>query len=181
VRLFCGGVCASSSAPTDARGAASAPKQLSDSRIARNAVAQATAVRRLVRWVGKVGVVIDEGLDGVIARLMPDGMGMSEDDPKWGGLKESMELRNMRRQIEEEIADKTKKAKEVAAILNLMPESKEAMKQYLQARENLKQGIGSEEAVREAKEHALDVFHKVLGDGEDAWDPDGVTPIDPDP
>jgi hypothetical protein len=55
------------------------------------------------------------------------------------------------------------------------------MTRYLEARENLKQGIGSEEAVREAKEHALDVFHNVLGDGEDAWDPDGVTPIDPDP
>jgi RHS repeat-associated protein len=180
-RLFCGGKkCASASAPTDARSAASAPRQLSDAQIARNAVAQATAVRRLVRWVGKVGVIIDEGLDGVIDRLMPEGMGMSE-DPKLGGLKEAMERRSMRRQIEAEIAEKTKKAKEVAAILNLMPESKEAMKRYLEARENLKQGTGSEEAVREAKERALEAIHNVLSDGEDAWDPDGVTPIDPDP
>jgi hypothetical protein len=180
VRLFCGGTCASSSAPTDARSAANAPKQLSDSRIARNALAQATAVKRLVRWVGKVGVVIDEGLDGVIARLMPDGMGMSE-DPKWGRLKESMELRNQRRQIEEEIADKTKRAQEVAAMLRLMPESREAMKRYLEARENLTQGIGTSQDVWQARENLYDAFHRVLGDGEDVWDPDDFTPLDPDP
>jgi hypothetical protein len=92
-----------------------------------------------------------------------------------------MELRNQRRQIEEEIADKTKRAQEVAAMLRLMPESREAMKRYLEARENLTQGIGTSQDVWQARENLYDAFHRVLGDGEDVWDPDDFTPLDPDP
>jgi RHS repeat-associated protein len=81
-RLFCGSKCAQASAPTSKREAAAAPKQLSDARIARNAVSQALAARALVKFIGKIGVVIDDGVDGVIARLMPDGMGMNDDEKK---------------------------------------------------------------------------------------------------
>jgi hypothetical protein len=45
-------------------------------------VSQALAARALVKFLGKIGVVIDEGVDGVIARLMPDGVGMSDEDEK---------------------------------------------------------------------------------------------------
>jgi RHS repeat-associated protein len=80
VRLFCGRECASANGPTSAREAAAAPKRLSDARIARNAVSQALAAKSLFRWIGKVGVLVDEGVDGVISRLMPDGLGMDDEE-----------------------------------------------------------------------------------------------------
>ncbi len=82
VRLFCGSKCAEASAPTSAREAAAAPKQLSNAQIARNAVSQALAARALVKFLGKVGVVIDEGVDGIVDRLTPDGMGMDDYEKK---------------------------------------------------------------------------------------------------
>ena len=52
----------------------------------RNAVSQALAARALVKFLGKVGVVIDEGVDGIIERLTPDGMGTDDDENKrWSG------------------------------------------------------------------------------------------------
>jgi RHS repeat-associated protein len=81
-RLFCGSKCAPASAPTSQRDAASAPKQLSDARLLRNALSQALAARSLVKFLGKVGIIIDEGVDGVIDRLTPDGTGMSEEDER---------------------------------------------------------------------------------------------------
>ncbi len=75
VRLFCGSKCSEASAPTSAQEAAAAPKQLSNARIARNAVSQVLAARALVKFLGKVGVIIDEGVDGVIDRLMPEAFG----------------------------------------------------------------------------------------------------------
>ena len=35
-----------------------------------------------MKFLGKLGVVIDEGVDGIIDRLMPDGMGMDDDEKK---------------------------------------------------------------------------------------------------
>jgi hypothetical protein len=48
-------------------------------RIARNAVSQVLAARAVVKFLGKVGVIIDEGMDGIIDRLMP-GMGMDDEE-----------------------------------------------------------------------------------------------------
>jgi hypothetical protein len=69
-RLFCGAECSTANAPTSAD--AKTTPQLSDARIARNAVSQALAARSLVKFLGKVGVLIDEGFDGLIRQLMPD-------------------------------------------------------------------------------------------------------------
>ncbi len=74
-RLFCGAECSTANAPTSA-GAATTP-QLGNARIARNAVSQALAARSLVKFLGKVGVVIDEGFDGLVDQLTPDGMGIA--------------------------------------------------------------------------------------------------------
>jgi hypothetical protein len=82
VRLFCGTKCASAGAPTSAREAAASPKQLSNARIARNALSQALAGRALVKFLAKVGVIIDEGVDGIVNRILPDGMGMDDDEKK---------------------------------------------------------------------------------------------------
>jgi len=71
-RLFCGTQCSVANAPTSA--SADTTPKLSDARIARNAVSQALAARSVVKFLGKVGVVIDEGVDGVIDRLMPEEM-----------------------------------------------------------------------------------------------------------
>jgi hypothetical protein len=35
-----------------------------------------------VKFLGKVGVIIDEGVDGIIDRLMPNAMGMDDDEKK---------------------------------------------------------------------------------------------------
>ncbi|MET0231903.1 MAG: RHS repeat-associated core domain-containing protein [Rhodanobacteraceae bacterium] len=79
-KLFCGKECATASAPGTAVEAAQAPKQLSNAKIVRNAVSQAVAARSLIRWIGKVGVLIDEGVDGWVDRLTPDGMRMDDDE-----------------------------------------------------------------------------------------------------
>jgi hypothetical protein len=79
-RLFCGSKCAEASAPETAGEAKKAPKQLSDARIARNAVSQALAARALVKFLGKIGVVIDEGVDGIINSFMPDGLGVDDEE-----------------------------------------------------------------------------------------------------
>lgn len=78
VRLFCGSKCAEASAPTSPDEAARAPKQLTDAQIARNALSQAIAARAVGKKIAKMGVLIDEGVDGVITRLMPEPMGMSQ-------------------------------------------------------------------------------------------------------
>jgi hypothetical protein len=80
-KLFCGKECSSASAPANADQAAQAPKQLSDVKIARNAVSQAIAAKALRRWIGKIGVFIDEGVDGMVDRLMPEPLGMAEKSP----------------------------------------------------------------------------------------------------
>jgi RHS repeat-associated protein len=79
VRLFCGSKCASASAPKSPQEAAHAPTQLSDVRVARNALSQALAARAVVKFLGKVGVIIDEGVDGIVERMLPPGMEMAND------------------------------------------------------------------------------------------------------
>ena len=91
-RLFCGSKCSEASAPTSAAGAAAAPKQLSNARIARNAVSQALAARAVVKFLGKLGVVIDEGVDGVLDYVMPDGMGMNPGEPPGHRLRINRDL-----------------------------------------------------------------------------------------
>lgn len=78
-KLFCGHDCSSASAPGSATEVAQAPNQLSDGKLVRNAVSQAIAYRSLRRWIGKVGVVIDDGVDGVIERLTPPELKMAQD------------------------------------------------------------------------------------------------------
>jgi RHS repeat-associated protein len=93
-RLFCGSKCSEASAPTSAREAANAPKQLSSARIARNALSQALAARALVKRIGKVGVVVDEGVDGLMDNFMPEPPQMSDQDRKFArALKKAMAVR----------------------------------------------------------------------------------------
>ena len=50
--------------------------------VARNAIVQVITADSLRRGAGKAGVIIDEGVEGILDRLMPGGIGMANDPSK---------------------------------------------------------------------------------------------------
>ena len=101
-RLSCGSKCASASGPTSAGEAANAPKQLSSVQIARNALSQALAARALLKFVGKVGVVVDEGVDGLIDALTPEPPAMSDQDRQFARALKQALAKELRQRIRAE-------------------------------------------------------------------------------
>lgn len=159
VRLFCGTKCSQASAPTSRNESAKAPRQLSTPRILRNAVSQALAAKAVARWVGKVGVIIDEGVEGIIDRLTPDGMGMSEEDEKLV----AQYLAKLRAQRARDIdqAGHAHLNKEIALATAI--ERRNGLRdQYLAAQKDL-QGL-------DATDVGIDLFEKVALDARSEYD-----------
>jgi hypothetical protein len=161
-KLACGKDCSDASAPSTAREATEAPKQLSDGKLVRNAVSQAVAARAFRKWIAKVGLFVDEGIDGAIDRLMPNGMGVDDDEDEIA--------RDIAQRIAEgratlaqtiELAEQNFRRSE-AAYLAAVATRDRLHQQYLMAESDLRE--------LDPSDVAIDLFTQVLRDSQSEYE-----------